>query len=795
MFRVSRGLLAIVVALVPSIVLAQGLLVDVDPAHHFRLPRPHIHPHPRPWPQPVPEPPQSYKIQELAVNATVVDQVAKVQVSQSFVNTGSRQMEVSFIFPLPYDGAVDQMTFMVDGQEYEAKLLSAEEARGIYEGYIRRNQDPALLEWLGTGMFKTSVFPVPPGAKRTVTMRYSQVCRKSDGITEWLFPLSTAKYTSHPVETVKVDITVQSQVPIKNIYSPTHSIELKRPTDNSAHITFTTTNEVPSSDFRVMYDVGNERVGASVLSYRSDTSNEGYFLLLVSPDIQRTATAPVPKTVVFVVDRSGSMSGKKLDQAKGALKFVLNNLREADLFNIIAYDSSVESFRPELQRYSDQARNEALGFIEGIYAGGSTNIDGALQTALTQLQDGSRPNYIVFLTDGLPTAGERREPQIVAQARAANKVHARVFSFGVGFDVNSRLLDKLARECFGQSQYVLPDEDIEAQVARLYGRIGAPAMVDLKVAFDLENSPVEQGSPVSRVYPKDTIDLFAGDQLVLVGRYKQPGDAKVTISGKVDGTQQTFSFPAKLTEKSADDSQAFIEKLWAIRRVGEIIDEIDLQGKNQELVNELVALATKHGILTPYTSFLADENANVRDVASSQRRTGEALVDLKFDSGQYAFGQRRNKRLLQLTDQVPVDGYAAGSGMPAAMGGMPGAAPAEARGRYAGRSAMPGGGGGSLSAAAAGPTTGPTMPGLAGTAEDSPVVTTVLNVGTKTFFRRNDRWEDSVLTEEQLKHLKQIERYSDEYFALSRQHGKEVAKYLALEGKIVILLDDQAYEF
>ena len=346
---------------------------------------------------------------------------------------------------------------------------------------------------------------------------------------------------------------------------------------------------------------------------------------------------PIPKTVVFVVDRSGSMSGKKIEQAKGALKFVLNNLREADLFNIIAYDSAVESFRPELQRYTEQTRNEALGFIEGIYAGGSTNIDGALQTALTQLQDASRPTYIVFLTDGLPTAGERREPQIVANAQAANKVHARIFAFGVGYDVNSRLLDKMARECFGQSQYVLPDEDIEAHVAKLYARIGAPALVDLKVEFDLENSPVEKGSPISRVYPKDTIDLFAGDQLVLVGRYKQPGDAKVTIRGKVDGAEQSFSFPAKLVEKSADDSQAFIEKLWAVRRVGEIIDEIDLHGKNQELVNELVALATRHGILTPYTSFLADENANIRDVAASTAPDGRG-------AGRSAARKRRSPR-------------------------------------------------------------------------------------------------------------------------------------------------------
>jgi Ca-activated chloride channel family protein len=797
MSRMFSGLLAIAVALVPSLVWGQGLLVDVDPGHPFRLPRPPIHPHPEPWPQPVPEPPQSYKIQELAVNATITDQVAKVQVSQSFVNTGSRQMEVSFIFPLPYDGAVDQMTFMVDGKEYEAKLLSAEDARRVYEGYIRRNQDPALLEWLGTGMFKTSVFPVPPGVKRTVTLRYSQICRKTEGLTEWLFPLSTAKYTSHPVEKVMVDVTIQSQVPIKNVYSPTHSIELKRGTNNTARITFASSNEVPSSDFRLMYDVGDERVGASVLSYRPETGDEGYFLLLVSPDIQRATHAPVPKTVVFVVDRSGSMSGKKIDQAKGALKFVLNNLQEADLFNIVAYDNSVESFRPELQRYTEQTRNEATGFIEGIYAGGSTNIDGALQTALTQLQDASRPTYIVFLTDGLPTAGERREPQIVANAQAANKVHARIFALGVGYDVNSRLLDKMARDCFGQSQYVLPDEDIEAHVARLYARISAPVMVDLKVEFDLENSPVEKGSPISRVYPKDTMDLFAGDQLVLVGRYRQPGDAEVAIRGKVDGAEQSFSFPAKLVEKSSDDSQAFIEKLWAVRRVGEIIDEIDLHGKNQELVNELVALATRHGILTPYTSFLADENANIRDVAATQLQTGAALDGLQRESGEFAFGQRVVKGSLQLANQAPGAGYATGqygSGYPGAMPGDAAGAMAGRRGTRAGGGAMAGGAGFGAPGPGA-PAAGSGMPGMQPLAENPAVVTTVINVGKKTFFRRQDRWEDSVLTEQQLQNLKHIERYSDEFFALSRQYGKEVVKYLALEGNVVILLGDQAYEF
>ena len=233
------------VCFAPAVALAQGLLIDDRDEQRYRLPRP-IWPHP-PTPRPVPE--QSYRIKELEVNVSLQDQIAKVQVSQSFVNTGSRQMEVSFVFPLPYDGAVDRMTFMVDGKEFDAKLLTAAEARRMYEGYVRRNQDPALMEWIGTGMFKTSVFPVPPGAERKVTLSYSQLCRKHAGLTELMFPLSTAKYTAQPVEKVKIQVNVQSQAKIKNIYSPTHVGRDQTP-DGHVHATVTYTGHERDPDCR-----------------------------------------------------------------------------------------------------------------------------------------------------------------------------------------------------------------------------------------------------------------------------------------------------------------------------------------------------------------------------------------------------------------------------------------------------------------------------------------------------------------------------------------------------------------
>jgi Ca-activated chloride channel family protein len=762
----------------PAVVQAQGVLIDVRPDHAIRLPRPItiIIEHPEPRPE------SSYKIKELAVRATLEKQVARVRVSQSFVNTGSRQMEVCFVFPLPYDGAVESLTLMIDGKEYPAKLLKADEARDLYEQIVRKNKDPALLEWIGTGLFKTSVFPVPPGEERKVTLRYSQLCRAYQGVTDFLFPLSTAHYTSHPVEKVSIKVAIHSDEDLKNVYSPTHSVEIERPDDKTANVTFTSKNETPSRDFRLLYDVGKGKLGASVLSYRPEKDEAGYFLLLASPEIKPADEERPKKTVLFVVDRSGSMSGEKMKQAKGAAKFVLNNLKRGDLFNVIAYDSEIESWKPELQRYNDENRKSALGFVSGLFAGGSTNINGALETALGQLKDESRPNYVIFLTDGLPTVGETNEQKIVRNAKQANDARARVFAFGVGYDVNSRLLDKLVRANFGQSEYVRPDEDIEAHVSRFYKRIDSPALTAAKIKFDVKGFDREDGEPVNRVYPKQPFDLFAGEQLVLVGRYKKSGDAEIKITGKVGDEKRTFDFDARLAKKSKDDSFAFIEKLWAIRRVGEIIDEIDLHGKNDELVNELVELATKHGILTPYTSFQADENNRVTDLAANVDRANLRLENLQQQAGQSGFYQRATKGSLQRAQQAAPAADAA-RGLYAAEKAIS-AAPAAGRGAGAfGGVGAPAPGGSPIAAA------------KNEKQAEALVAQAVRQVGPKTFYHRDGQWIDSALSEEEQQKPIRVERFSRKYFDMIEKYGRELAPYLAFDDPVLVEVEGQAYLF
>lgn len=766
----KRGFWTVIVATLAmffvNVAPAQVVIVDHG-ATVIRTPRP-VPPHPVPPPRPTP-PPAVYKIRSVDMNVSIKDQMATVQLSQVFQNVSSQILEAQLLFPMPENAAISQLTLLVDGKELAGKLMKKEQARQIYESIVRQRRDPALLEYLGQGLFQTSVFPVPPNAERQVEIRYQQLLRNESGLVDLLLPIGTHKHAHHPVEQLNVSVRVETSEPLKTIYSPTHAVETQRPDDRHANCKLSLTNVSHPDDFRLLFGTERGAVGMNVISYRPKDNEDGFFLMLASPDVRPDAK-PVPKTCVFVVDRSGSMTGQKFEQARSALKFLLTQLRSDDNFNIVVYDSAVESFRPELQRADEGTIKAALGFVDGLYAGGSTNIDGALQAALGQLTDVKRPNYVLFLTDGLPTVGELNEQNIAAKAKAANKVNARLFNFGVGFDVNSRLLDRLSRDHRGQSVYVRPNENIEAAVASLYRKIGSPVLTDIAVhvEFDMMAVPASGTPLVSRTYPQSLTDLFQGEQLVWVGRYRQPGAAKVTLSGHSSGELKTFSFPAMFVAKSVDETFGFVEKLWATRRVGEIIDELDLRGHNQELVDELVRLSIQHGIMTPYTSFLADENVRLADATNLRRASEVARRELEKAEGAAGFEQRAFKAQLQTAQNA-----APGAGGFADRFG--GAAFAQASSAPSGRSR-----GGAVA-------TGPVADAT------SSVESNLRQIGQKTFFRKHNQWKDSSVTEEQAKKAIRVRQFSQEYFDLAAQHPA-LAKYIAFDEPVLVNLGEQTYQ-
>jgi Ca-activated chloride channel family protein len=700
--------------------IAQVIIVDWPGHDRFPMPLPH--------PMPIRA---DCRIKSVDVHADVQDQAAKVRVSQVFQNPSPVAMEAQVLFPLPPGAAVSGLTLMADGKEMTGKLLSKEEARRIYEDIVRRRRDPALLEYMGRDLFQTSIFPVPPNGESSVQIRYSQLLKKDSGLIDFLLPLGTAKHSARPVENFNMSVNIAASAPIRNVYSPTHQMEIDHPDKTHAVAKLSLHNVTNPDDLRLLYSTDANPVGVNVISYKADDQEDGYFALLATPEARTESAAKIAKTTLFVIDRSGSMSGSKIQQVKTALQFMLRQLDSADTFNIVAYDTEVEAFRPELQRANQESVHAAMAWVDGIAAGGGTNIDGALRTGLRMLNDSSRPNYVVFLTDGEPTVGERSEAKIISNAAQENHVHARLFAFGVGFDVNGRLLDGLAREMRGTTAYVRPNENIEAPVSALFSKIGSPMMTEVAVKIDLD------GGATSRIYPRQMPDLFRGDQLVLVGRYRQGGAARITLAGMAAGRKQSLNYTANFDTASVGENNAFVARLWAIRRIGEIIDEMDLHGRNQELVDELVALSQRHGILTPYTSFLADDRVNLSSVTANRMFADKEVKDqMGVVGGIVGFNQRDYKGQMQ-------------NAMTLAAAASPPAQQAEAA--------------------------------------------NVQQVGQKAYFKKQGAWQDSTVTAEQARNAIRITQFSKEYFDLAASHGGTMAQYMAFTEPTLVNLGGKTY--
>ena len=742
----------------------QGILLTEIDDRSLPLPRPMVEPNRRQ---------ESYTIKDLAFHATIKDQVAETQVTQTFLNPSTRVLDAKFVFPLPDEAAIQDLTLLVNGKEYQGKMLPKDKARDIYESYVRRSQDPALLEWLGAGLYQTRVFPIPAGETRTVTIKYSQVLKKYHRLTDYLIPLATAKYTTRPIEELNIQIRLESSEKLKTIYSPTFPLDVTRAGKRTATIKVHQKQCLPASDFRLLFDTSDQAIGASLLTHWPKDDDEGYFMLLASPEVKQNRQDALPKDIIFVVDRSGSMTGKKIDQVKDSLRFVVNQLSQGDRFDIVSYSTDIEIFKPRLQAFNEETRQQALGYIEGLYAGGSTNISGALEAAFDLLQQSDRPQYVVFLTDGLPTAGVTQEAKIVEQTRETNQSRARLLSLGVGYDVNSRLLDRLTRANRGQSEYVRPDENIESYIGRLYGRIASPVLTDVSIEFLKTADRLITANLVNRLYPRELPDLFQGEQLVVAGRYTQAGAVTVRIEGKVNTEAASFEFPLNLQEPSVAQNHQFVERIWASRRIGEIIDEMDLNGPNRELIEELVMLSTRHGILTPYTSFLADDQADQGIAISDQLEQAERRVErLAEVDGISGVAQRQSKADFQRA-------------------GAPARTPL-----YEGRAAS--------DDTADAPLANLSSAAFGGAVyrdidRDRTVVTSeVVTVGGFTLYKRGNFWLANNVGKIDLDQLPpdtlRIQRFSDAYFDLAAKNTKEenaVLSRIATKTKLVIKLRNQ----
>ncbi len=725
---------------------AQGVIVPI--VCDFRPCRPIPRPRPVPLPNALP-------VKSIKLDTKIKGQIATTRVEQVFRNDTPYTLEGTYFFPIPETASIVEFAIWENGKKLVGEVRSREEARRIYDEIVRRQRDPGLLEYAGKDLFQASIFPIPPNSDKKLELVYSQVLRAESGTVAYRYPLGTgrnlwARQNNPRIEnvsagntgnrqqfgTVSGKIEIVGREALRNVYSPSHQIDINRKGETNAAISFETSNN--DNDFQLFYGLSNNDFGMSLLTYR-EPGKDGFFLLMLSPKDSVSESELVNKDIVFVLDTSGSMADEgKMEKARSALIFGIKGLRAGDRFNVINFAGEEHLLESRLIAANADGKRRGEEFVKKLAPNGGTNINDALRAALRQFDNSERPKMLVFLTDGLPTVGESNVEKIIKNAQEIKVENLRLFTFGVGYDVNTLLLDKLAAQNGGAADYIEPKEDLEIKVSNFFTKVNSPVLTDLELNFGNVETEL--------MYPRRLPDIFKGTQLTVFGRYKNAADVEnvtLRLQGKTGRESRTFNYQ-NLDFPMRADKNNFLPRLWATRRVGWLMEQIRANGENKELRDEIVDLGTRYGIVTPYTSYLA--------IDGNPRTDG--------DSGNMS--------------SLPLNGRTARKMSPAkprAMDAVTGSAAVEASkdARQLREKTII-------------------------TAEDDEIIKTgvVKKIGAKTFYLENGVWIDAEFKAEAKLAEVKLQFASNDYFDLITKQP-DLAQFFALGKQIIVVWKDKVY--
>ena len=717
-----------------------------------------------------------FDIESHRVDVTVTNNAAVTKVEQVFRNHTNRPMEAQFVFPVPRGATVSDFSLWINGKKTKGAVLDRKQARQIYEDIVRRVRDPGLVEYMDGRLFKASIFPIPPGGTQKLELKFGQVLEKRGGMYRYTYPIAAGrKYVTAKTEKdFTLTVTAQSPMPITTAYSPTHKVSSTHVSDNKVVVGTEELQAELDRDFELYLGYTKSDVGINLMTWDADGEGgeNGYFMMAIAPRFEAEAHDEIGQTYTFVMDTSGSMNGEKIEQARKTLAYCLKRLDPQDHFNVIRFSTTVETLYSAPEKATESAKKRGVAFAESLEAAGGTAIGPALKEALSQNIPDKQPHQVIFVTDGIPTVGSTEPDQILTDAKHRITSRDRMFTFGVGYDVNTRLLDGLASHGRGRSDYVKPDETMEEPVSALYSRISAPVLSNVQVDFG--------GSRPYDVYPNPIPDLFRGDQIVLFGRHRDSFSRPIEVTGRAGHEQKSFEFGGGSTEETEteradpDDFDTapleFIPKLWATRKVGFLLEQIRINGEKPELRQEVTRLGKKFGLVTPYTSYLA-----VDDSEFDNRRRRRVDRD------------RPAPRPTEETEESR-DASDSVTGLDSTLGAR-GKAAAEPRRRRS-RSSADFGGMEEETGESAVRASERTRELKSADRVDKDRGARTRFVAGKTF-----RYEEGVWVQEGLDRsadAKKLEPYSKTYFSLLREHG-DFKKYAQLDGPVLFELDGRVY--
>jgi Ca-activated chloride channel family protein len=679
------------------------------------------------------------------IEVEINDQVCVKKYDCKFLNPNPQAVVGGTCYMEVEPGAqVDNMSLTVDGKEMHGELLGKEQANKVFTEILQKGGSPALLEFFGNQLIRTQVPQIAPNGTVTVKLQYTTILKADAGVVRMQFLNTNPKALIQPLNKASVRIAITSKTAVKNVYSPTHPIKIVESDKADVVVEWAQDNYLPKTPFVFYYTLSEDPVGASLLGYREPGEKRGYFMLMLSPSIGATTSdtrlAVASKDVVFCADTSSSMiANGQIEQMKEALKHCVGALRDGDRYNIVTFSTEARAMsRDGLVTADEETRRRGIAYVESLKARGGTAVEDAVTLALEQLPKGDgRMKMLFFLTDGQPTIGEADPEKLLKLASKRNEAEARIFVFGIGPEVNTRFLDALALENRGESDYIAAQEKIEAKIAPYFDKVGSPMLTDVKVRIE--------GVETSDIHPRRNADLFKGGQIILFGRYEGSGDAQVHVTGLVNGQEVGYTYAVSFPKGATKND--FVPRLWAGRKVNFLLSELRRHGENKEVIEEVVELAKRFGIVTPYTAYLVTSDQIVPTPGGPRPVPAARLLKsaLEADKAPAPASEPEAQRAQFNRAKELADGRGAAGGRDDY---------SDEKAREAGRKTA---------------------------------LEVMRAIGARTFYKAGDAWYESGFDPEKHKQVKSIRIGSDEYFKFFNEN-EAAAKYLAL-GKVTFQFD------
>lgn len=567
------------------------------------------------------------------VQGAVSGAVARVTVTQEFFNTSDEKIEAVYVFPLPQNAAVDDMTMQVGDRTIRGIIKEREEARRIYEAARRQGHVAALLDQERPNIFAQSVTNIEPGATVKVTISYVEVLKYEEGHYEFMFPMvvgpryvpgaflvgkqgggwapdtnkapdasritpPVAKPGTRSGHDISLTVKIDAGVPIQNLRSEQHKVSIDRTGKSAAIVRLENRNELPRRDFILRYDPAEAQISDALLTHRDD-KGDGYFTLILQPPARPQEGDIAPKEIVFVLDTSGSMSGFPVEKGKQLVNKMLTHLNANDTFNLITFSGDTAILFPEPVYPTEANMARARQFLDSRQGSGGTEMMKAIRAALDPSDASDHLRVVCFITDGYVG----NDMELIGEVK--KHPNARVFSFGIGTSVNRFLLDKMAEAGRGEVEYVTLEQSATPAADRLFERMRSPLLTDITVEWN--------GLPVKDIYPTLIPDVFSAKPVVLYGRYTTAANGTIMIRGRRAGAPYEKQIKVELPQLRKEHD--VLGSLWARQKIDYLMaqDWNGMQGGNpkDDLKQQITELGLEHRLMTQFTSFVAVEEQTV----------------------------------------------------------------------------------------------------------------------------------------------------------------------------------------